>query len=52
MDKILEYIGAGKIDEFGNFNLNNAGALFFAKDISKFKIDHDIKMVRFNGMTD
>lgn len=49
MDKILEYIGAGKIDEFGNFNLNNAGALFFAKDISKFKIDHDIKMVRFNG---
>ena len=49
MDKILEYIGAGMIDEFGNFNLNNAGALFFAKDISKFGIDHDIKMVRFNG---
>lgn len=48
-DKILEYIGAGKIDELGNFNLNSAGALFFAKDISKFNIDHDIKMVRFNG---
>lgn len=48
-DKILEYIGAGKFDELGNFYLNNAGALFFAKDISKFRIDHDIKMVRFNG---
>lgn len=48
-DKILEYIGAGEFDEFGNFNLNNAGALFFASDISKFNIDHDIKMVRFNG---
>ena len=49
LDKILEYIGAGEIDELGNFNLNTAGALFFAKDISKFRIDHDIKMVRFNG---
>lgn len=49
MDKILEYIGAGEIDELGNFNLNTAGALFFAKDISKFHLDHDIKMVRFNG---
>lgn len=48
-DKILEYIGAGIIDELGNFYLNNAGALFFAKDISRFNIDHDIKMVRFNG---
>lgn len=48
-DKILECIGAGKFDELGNFNLNNAGALFFAKDITKFNIDHDIKMVRFNG---
>lgn len=49
MDKILEYIGAGEIDELGNFYLNSAGALCFAKDISKFGIDHDIKMVRFNG---
>ena len=49
MDKILEYIGAGKIDERGNFHLNNAGVLFFAEDISKFHLDHDIKMVRFNG---
>ena len=48
-DKILDYIGAGEFDKLGNFNLNNAGALFFAKDISKFNIDHDIKMVRFNG---
>lgn len=48
-DKILTYIGAGEIDELGNFHLNTAGALFFAKDISKFRIDHDIKMIRFNG---
>lgn len=27
MDKILEYIGAGKIDERGNFHLNNAGVV-------------------------
>ena len=48
-DKILEYIGAGEIDNDGQFHLNNTGALFFAKDIDKFNIDHDVKMVRFNG---
>ncbi len=50
LDKILEYIGAGKIDYTGTFHLNKAGALFFAKDISKFGIEHEIKMVRFNGI--
>lgn len=50
LDKILEYIGAGKIDYSGNFHLNKAGALFFAKDIAKFDIEHEIKMVRFNGV--
>ena len=49
LDKILEYIGAGKIDYSGKFHLNKAGALFFAKDITKFDIEHEIKMVRFNG---
>ena len=50
LDKILEYIGAGKIDHSGEFHLNKAGALFFAKDITKFDIEHEIKMVRFNGI--
>lgn len=49
LDKILEYIGAGEIDYKGKFHLNKAGALFFAKDITKFNIEHEIKMVRFNG---
>lgn len=48
MDKILEYIDAGETDELWNFHLNNAGVLFFAKDISKF-LDYEVKMVRFNG---
>ena len=50
LDTILEYIGAGKIDYTGTFHLNKAGALFFAKDITKFDIEHEIKMVRFNGI--
>lgn len=50
LDKILEYIGAGKIDHSGKFHLNKAGTLFFAKDITKFDIEHEIKMVRFNGI--
>lgn len=49
LDKILEYIGAGKIDKNGIFHFNKAGALFFTKDISKFDLEHEIKMVRFNG---
>ena len=50
LDKILEYIGAGKIDYNDTFHLNKAGALFFSKDITKFDIEHEIKMVRFNGI--
>ncbi len=49
-EQILECIGAGKIDAKGNFHLNNAGALFFAKDVSKFGLDYEVKMVRFNGV--
>ena len=49
LDKILEYIGAGKIDKNNVFHFNKAGALFFAKDISKFDLEHEVKMVRFNG---
>lgn len=48
-EQILECIGAGKIDSKGDFHLNNAGALFFAKDLSKFGLDYEVKMVRFNG---
>lgn len=50
LDGILEYLGAGKIDYTGTFHLNKAWALFFAKDINKFGIEHEIKMVRFNGI--
>ncbi|RAP44235.1 MAG: hypothetical protein BZ135_08655 [Methanosphaera sp. rholeuAM6] len=49
-DQILECVGAGKIDSKGVFHLNHAGALFFAKDISKFDLDYEVKMVRFNGV--
>lgn len=49
LDKILEYIGAGKLDKNNNFHFNKAGALFFAKDISKFNLDYEVKMVRFDG---
>lgn len=49
LDKILEYIGAGKIDKNNVFHFNKAGALCFAKDISKFDLEHEVKMVRFNG---
>ena len=45
----MEHIGAAIINENGIFHLTNAGALCFAKDISKFGLEHDIKMVRFNG---
>ena len=45
----LERIGAGeKIN--GVFHLNNAGALFFARNVNKF-LTHEIKMVRFKGNT-
>ena len=50
-EQILECIGAGKINDKGIFNLNNAGALFFAKDLSKFDLDFEVKMARFNGVS-
>ena len=48
-EQILECIGAGKIDAKGTFHFNIAGALFFAKDLSKFGLEYEIKMARFNG---
>ena len=45
----LERIGAGE-NVNGTFHLNNAGRLFFAKEVNKF-ISHEVKMVRFNGTT-
>lgn len=46
MDYVLSSINAGEFHE-GEFKLNVAGALFFAKDISKFNIPHEVKMVKF-----
>ena len=46
---VLKLIGAGE-DVNGQFHLNNAGILFFAKDVTKY-LSHEIKMVRFNGVT-
>lgn len=48
-DNILATLKVGKKDINGKFYLNNTGILFFAKDISKFNIEHEVKMVRFNG---
>lgn len=46
LDYMLAAINAGEFHK-GEFKLNVAGALFFAKDISKFNIPHDVKMVHF-----
>ena len=45
----LERIGAGE-NVNGAFHFNNAGALFFARNVNKF-LSHEIKMVRFKGTT-
>ena len=46
LKNVLSTIRAGEYVN-GEFRLNTAGALFFAKDISKFNISHQVKMVRF-----
>ena len=46
LKNVLSTIRAGEYEK-GEFRLNTAGALFFAKDISKFNIAHQVKMVRF-----
>ncbi len=46
LDYVLSSINAGEFHD-GKFRLNVAGALFFAKDISKFNIAHEVKMVKF-----
>ena len=46
LKNVLSTINAGEYED-GEFRLNIAGALFFAKDISKFNISHQVKMVRF-----
>ena len=46
LKNVLSTIHAGEYEN-GEFRLNVAGALFFAKDISKFNISHQVKMVRF-----
>lgn len=46
LTNVLSTINAGDWEN-GEFKLNNSGALFFAKDVSKFNIPHEVKMVRF-----
>lgn len=46
---VLKLIGAGE-EVNGEFHLNNAGVLFFARDVTKY-LSHEIKMVRFNGVS-
>ena len=46
LEYMLSAINAGEFQD-GEFKLNVAGALFFAKDVSKFKIVHEVKMVKF-----
>ena len=46
--EVLEIIGTGD-NKDDIFKLNNNGALFFEKDIEKFDIDYEIKMVCFNS---
>lgn len=48
-EQILEYIWAVIIDRTG-FHLNNTGLLFFGKDISKYDVGHQLKMVKFNNI--
>ena len=43
---MLSMLNAGYMEN-GIFHFNNAGALFFAKDITKFNVPHEIKMARF-----
>lgn len=45
----LQCIGAGE-EINGVFHLNVAGALFFARDVTKF-VSHEIKMVKFKGIS-
>lgn len=47
-EEMLTMINAGTMEN-GIFHFNNAGALFFAKDITKFNIPHEIKMARFRN---
>lgn len=47
-EEMLSMLNAGTIEN-GIFHFNNAGALFFAKDITKFNIPHEIKMARFKN---
>lgn len=48
IQKILTGIKAGKIIN-NIFRLTNAGALFFAKDITKFSINHEFQMAHFQS---
>ncbi|MBR0471323.1 MAG: DUF4062 domain-containing protein [Methanosphaera sp.] len=50
IENILIQLHAAIKDRTG-FHLTNTGLLFFAKDISKYNLSHQITMVRFSGIT-
>lgn len=47
---MLSMINAGNMEN-NLFHFNNAGALFFSKNINKFNISHEIKMAKFKNGT-
>lgn len=49
-EEILALINAGELIN-GKFHFNNAGAICFCKNLSKFDIEHEVKMVRFRSDT-
>lgn len=49
-EEMLTIINAGSMKN-NIFHFNNAGALFFAKNINKFNISHEIKMAKFKNGT-
>lgn len=49
-EEMLTIINAGSMKN-NIFHFNNAGALFFAKNINKFNIPHEIKMAKFKNGT-
>ena len=50
IENILIQLKAAHQDRSG-FHLTNTGLLFFAKDISRYNLSHQITMVRFSGST-
>ena len=48
LENVLIQLNAANKDRNG-FHLTNAGLLFFAKDVSRYNLSHQVTMVRFSG---